>query len=256
MRRQLTSWRFMTAEFQEQLALICELQEIDLTLHNLKVLLDGLPDKIKEMETAYLAAKAELEAATAELAEVEKARRSDESDLAASVDHLRTREAKLYAIKTNKEYQAALKEVADGKKANREREDRILHAMEKIEGLTQKITQLNSDFADKEAAYRKKLEEVKAEEAAVHEKMKTDSAHRPDVEARVDKKILRKYDFVRQRYAEAIAKVSGGVCIGCSRKIPPQLYNEMLRREELKICPSCQRLIYVVEAPRAEEAAP
>lgn len=244
----------MTAEFQEQLALVCELQEIDLTLHNLKLLLDGLPEKIQEIESIYIAAKTELEATKAELAEVEKAKRSDETDLAASVDHLRTREAKLYAIKTNKEYQAALKEVADGKRANKEREDRILQAMEKIEALTQKTTQLTAEFADKEAAYRKKLEEVKAEEAAVHEKMKADSAHRPDVVARIEKKVLRKYDFVRQRYAMAVAKVSGGVCLGCSTKIPPQLYNEMLRREELKNCPSCQRLIYVVEAP-AEAAA-
>ncbi|MFH0800146.1 MAG: C4-type zinc ribbon domain-containing protein [Pseudomonadota bacterium] len=242
----------MTVAFQEQLALIRELQEIDLNLHSLQASLDALPGQLKEVESAYTAVKGELEAAEAELAAVEKARRDDEAELAASVDHLRTREAKLYAIKTNKEYQAALKEVAESKRQNREREDRILQAMEKIETLTKNITQLRAETADKEGVWRTKLEEVKAEEAKIHEKMESDKSRRPDLAARIDKVTIRKYEFVRQRYAQASAGVIGGICQGCSTRIPPQLFNEMLRREELRACPSCQRLIYVIEAAEGD----
>lgn len=242
----------MTEAFEDQLALVCELQEIDLNLHDLQQKLDGFPEQIKKVEEAYKAAKVALDAAGHELAEVEKAKRNDESELAASVDHLRNREAKLYAIKTNKEYQAALKEISEGKKFNREREDRILQAMEKIEALTQKITQLNQEFADKEVAYGAKQEALRNEETEILEKMSGDVARRPAVTAKIDKAIFRKYEFVKQRYPKAVAFVSGGVCQGCSTKIPPQLFNEMLRRNELKACPSCQRLIYVHELPPAE----
>lgn len=237
----------MTQAFEEQLALIRELQEIDLTLHNLQVKLDDLPNQLKGVEEAYLTKKSELDASRTELDELEAVKRDDESELAASVDHLRTREAKLYAIKTNKEYQAALKEISEGRRINKEREDRILAAMEKIEALTQKTTQLNSECADKESAYKTKLDEVKMLEFEIKRQMENASAHRPEIVSRIEKVVIRKYDFVRQRYARALAVVSGGICEGCSRRIPPQLYNEMLRKEELKNCPNCQRLIYVEE---------
>lgn len=239
--------------FQEQLSLLCELQEIDLSLHNLEQSLKTLPNKMKVVEAAYLAVKTELESTRAELSEVEKAKRSDESDLASSAEHLRVREAKLYAIKTNKEYQAALKEVSEGKRLNREREDRILQAMEKIETLTKKNTQLEQDFADKEDVFKKEEKSVRSEEALVREKISIASRHRPEIVSKIDKTTIRKYDFIRQRYAQAVAGVIDGICQGCSTRIPPQLFNEMLRRTDLKICPSCQRLIYVMEAPPVEE---
>lgn len=246
----------MTASFEEQLALIRELQQIDLNLHNFQLVLNALPERLETVVATYSAVKGELDAARAELSDVEKAKRTDEGELAAAVDHFRNREAKLYAIKTNKEYQAALKEISEGKRQNREREDRILQAMERIEGLMQKITQLEQDCADKETALKAVQEAVAKEDQEIREHMRGDAERRPGVVDLIDKALVRKYDFVRQRYAQAVADVSEGICQGCSRRIPPQLFNEMLRRVELKSCPSCQRLIYVQEAKgeKPEEA--
>lgn len=245
----LKFWRFMTAAFQEQLSLLHELQDIDLNLRKLQDALDELPQQIRELESAWIIVRDELEAARAELSGVEKSKRTDEVELAASVEQLRQREARLYAIKTNKEYQAALKEISEGKRINREREDRILQAMEQIEALTQKITQLEKESADKEVAFKSRQETTREQEGKVREKMGADTSRRPALVAAIDKMLVRKYDFVRQRYPVVLSAVVNGICQGCSRKIPPQLFNEMLRREELKACPSCQRLIYVAEAP-------
>ncbi|MFA4874955.1 MAG: C4-type zinc ribbon domain-containing protein [bacterium] len=239
----------MTAPFEEQLALLHELQDIDLDLHTLKKTLATLPDKIAEVESAYSDVKGKLDTSKAELAAVEKVRRTDDSELAASVEHLREREAKLYAIKTNKEYQAALKEISEGKRINREREDRILQSMERIESLGKEIAQLETDCAEKEGAFKSGRESVRAEEESIHARIKTETARRPELIKRIDKDVLRKYDNVRQRFPRALAGVAGGVCQGCSTRVPPQLHNEMLRREGFKICPSCQRLLYVVAAP-------
>ena len=184
---------------------------------------------------------------------MEHNKRTDESELAASVEHLREREAKLYAIKTNKEYQAAIKEVSEGKRMNREREDRILAAMERIEALSKEITQLESECAEKEGALTAGREAVQAEEEAILARIKTESARRPELLRRIEKDVLRKYDTVRSRHAQAMAGVTQGICQGCSTRVPPQLYNEMLRRESFKVCPSCQRLLYVVAASAEAE---
>lgn len=247
-RNSLTSKGTMKEAFEAQLAHLCELQEIDLNLHKLQEELDSLPEKAKDLLTAFEAVKTELDGVKAELAEVEHAKRTDETELTDSTEHLRNREAKLYAIKTNKEYQAALKEISEGKRLNREREDRILQHMEKIESLTQKITQLNTEFADKESAWGAKRDELAKVETELKRKIEEDGSRRPAIAEKIDKALLRKYDFVRQRYAEAMADASGGVCKRCSTRIPPQLYNEVLKKIDLKVCPSCQRLLFISEA--------
>ncbi len=243
----------MTSTFQEQLTALLDLQQLDVSLHTLQLELSTLPEELREMEALYLQAKSGLTAAQAELAEVEKVKRSDESDLAASVAHLKQSEARLNAIKTTKEYQASLKEISDGKKLNREREDRVLQSMEKIEALTQKTTQLRASAADKETAWRGKRDAVSEKEAGIRAKMEADSARRPALVAGIEPSIIRKYEYVRKHYAVAMAGIRNGVCQGCSRKILPQLVNEMLRKTELKSCPNCQRLIYVIDEPAEGE---
>ncbi len=240
----------MTAPFEAQLSLLKELQEIDLNSHKIEQTLASLPGKIAAEQSAYDDVRGRLDGLKADKAAVEHARRTDETELAASVEHLRERETKLYAIKTNKEYQAAIKEITEGKRQNREREDRVLAAMERIEALGKEIAQLETECAEKETALSKGRDVVAAEESQLKLELKRESSRRPELVAALERDTLRKYDFVRRRYTDALVGLVGGVCIGCSRKVPPQLYNEMLRREGFKACPSCQRLIYVdVKAP-------
>lgn len=243
----------MKPDFDAQLTLLKELQEIDLRLNEITEKLESLPGKIASVKSAYLQVKEELETSRNGLAEAEKARRHEEMELATSQDHARQREAKLYAIKTTKEYQAALKEIAETKKQNKEREDRILAFMEQIETLTKNITQLEKDLADKEAAYTKEDEVIKSEEKELAKTVESFEARRPDLISKMDVKVVRKYDYVRQRYPDALVHVEKGVCQGCSMNIPPQLYNEMLKYSELKNCPSCHRLIYVNKDDQKQE---
>jgi hypothetical protein len=241
----------MKTEFNAQLARLKELQDIDLRLHEINIKLELLPERIAAHEAAYNQVKTEMDAAKHELAEAEKSRRHEELELASTTEHAKLREAKLYAIKTTKEYQAALKEIAETKKINKEREDRILGLMEQIENLGKKITQLDGELADKESAYRKEDEALKAEEAELTKSMDDIESRRPKLVSEIDVKVVRNYDYVRQRYPDALVHVEKGVCQGCSMNIPPQLYNEMLRSIEFKNCPSCRRLIYV----NSEDAA-
>lgn len=231
--------------FQAQLSLLKELQEIDLRLNEITNKLETLPERIAAVESAYHRVREELDAAKTEFAEAEKTRRHEEMELAAAVDHAKQREAKLYAIKTTKEYQAALKEIAETKKLNRGREDRILGLMEQTETLSKKITQLETDLADKEIVYRKEDETLKAEEVELIKTLEGIKSRRPEIVSKLDVKVVRKYDYVRQRYPDALVHAERAVCQGCNMNIPPQLYNEMLKFTEFKNCPSCHRLIFV-----------
>jgi len=145
----------MTTDFQTQLAALKELQEIDLRLDKIANDLDKLPERIAETESRYFQIKEEFDNVVNELNETEQLKKKEEKELEYSSEELKKRETKLYAIKTNKEYQAVLKEIADTKKLNKEREERILTYMEKIEFLSKKNTQLSGELADKKVGYEK-----------------------------------------------------------------------------------------------------
>ncbi len=243
----------MDLDFQSQLKWLLELQEIDLKLYKDRATLDHIPTERQALEDEHTQARAEYDTAKAELAKIEHGRRSDEMELAASVDHLQNREAKLYAIKTNKEYQAAIKEISEAKRQNKEREDRILQSMEKIDTLTKNITQLESAIADKEVAFQKAVAELESRADALNTEMKSFEARRPELITQLDQDVMRRYDSIKRRYPDAVVPVANGVCSGCTMRVPPQLSNEVLRGEDFKACPSCHRLMYV--APKTDETA-
>ncbi|MBT3181217.1 MAG: hypothetical protein HN337_01770, partial [Deltaproteobacteria bacterium] len=171
----------MAIDYNEQLALLKSLQEIDSNLHKHQKIIEDFPERIREAKDAFDVVKTEMDSIKASLAESEDQKKTDEHELGKSVEHLREREARLYSIKTNKEYQAAIKEISEGKRINREREDRILVNMEKIEQLNQKSAQLNSEYADKEAVFRKAEDELKEEEEEIRRIMQDDENRRPDI---------------------------------------------------------------------------
>ena len=71
----------MASEFKDQLALLQELQAIDLDLHSLKIKLDVLPSRIADKRQEYESISEQIGALKTELDETEKNRRSDEQEL-------------------------------------------------------------------------------------------------------------------------------------------------------------------------------
>jgi len=244
----------MESDFQTQFSFLSELQEIDLKLHADRVALDAIPAQKELLQAEHRKQRAEFDAIESEYKALEHQKKTDELDLASSAENLQKREARLYAIKTNKEYQAAIKEITEAKRENREREDRILKAMERIEELSKKIEQLKTDITDKDAEFEKAVAVLDERAAAIEGQMKSFEVRRPDLMQKIDKMILRRYDFVRSRYPDALVPVVGGVCSGCSMNIPPQLSIEVMKGTDFKNCPSCHRLIfYTAPEPEKEE---
>lgn len=243
----------MSTDYTSQLTLLRELQQIDVKLHKDRVSLNAIPEERLKIEEDHSIARAEFDGLKNELAETEVQKTKDEADLEFATAHFQEREAKLYAIKTQKEYQAAVKEISEAKRANREREERILKAMERVEELNQKITQLNDAITDKDKEFETKLADLDARVAELQAEITAFEARRPDLLEKIDKAVIRKYDHIRQRYPDALVPITRGVCGGCSMNIPPQLVIETLKAKELHNCPSCHRLIYVMNEEPTDE---
>ncbi len=237
----------MAVNFKDYLPQLKELQEIDRRLRQVEFELAAIPEQLETSGAEYLVVARALQEKETTLSTMNKERQSLETLIKEQTIQVQEREKRLYAIKTQKEYQATLKEIAQMKKETKDREERVLKLLEEGEKLTQEITQLKSQAADKEGGYRqiegelkKRQEEVETEKARITER-------RPALLKELPPEILKKYEFIKKRFADALASVKKGICQGCNMNIPAQFYNEMLRAADLRNCPNCHRLIYPEE---------
>ena len=163
-------------------------------------------------------------------------------DLQARSARQKTRQSE---VKTNKEYQAILKEIDETKKEISRNEDSVLELMDRIERLGREVAELEKDLA----ARRRKLEEDKAvlqrEGDELKGRLDRLEGIRQLVRERVTPELLKKTDFLFLKQAGiAVSAVENGVCKVCHMNIPPQKFIELQRDEDILQCPHCHRFLY------------
>lgn len=237
----------MAIDFKTEISRLVSLQEHDLRLHSLNEQLASIPVRRADVTVEIDAIKTEMAGLTAAKTTQETERRDLEGEVGVANEHLKTFESKLYAIKTNKEYQAALKEIAEIKKFTREKDDRCLQLMEAIDAESQKFTQLSATLADKELQVASAVQSLAEEAEACEADLKTCEEEVRAASLQVAPEVMRVYRVVRSRYADAIAAVDAGNCGGCRMKLQPQLHIELQRANRLCQCPSCNRILFVAE---------
>lgn len=242
----------MTIDIKAQLHFLRDLQEIDVQVRTIDAELEELPQQIAEARQELTALEEELAAKTAEKEAAEKEKRNNDAELADTTERLKERETKLFSIKTNKEYQAALKEIADGKRDNKSREDKILASMEKIDTISKEITQLSQTCADKESEFKIREEEFAKRKAELEQERNGKIGGLKLAEENVDKDILAKYNFIKSRYMDPLARVTRGICEGCNMHISPQTFIDLQKYAKIHFCPHCHRLIYFEEEVKDE----
>jgi predicted nucleic acid-binding Zn-ribbon protein len=76
------------------------------------------------------------------------------------------------------------------------------------------------------------------------ESSKADAKIRDERIKEIPPGMLKRYEKLREvRRGIAVVEARDGGCLGCNMHIPPQLYNNLFRGEELITCPHCQRIL-------------
>ena len=182
----------------------------------------------------------------------EKRRRELEATIADEAERIKDRQTKLMSIQTNREYQSILKEIEDTKLANQQREEELTLLLEQSELIEKKIEEFSKRCAEQELQLENDSKRV-AQEVAKLESDKLKITKSRDAQAKkVDAKYLNRYEKLRiNRNGLAVTGVTQGVCRGCNMNIPPQMFNLLLREQELLTCPTCNRMMY--HQPEIEE---
>ncbi|HUJ89832.1 MAG TPA: C4-type zinc ribbon domain-containing protein [Syntrophorhabdales bacterium] len=227
----------------EELETLCEMQRLDTQLIEHERKRVQAPKRLDELEQDLRRAKDKAAKEKEIIDELDKERRRKEKELDAEKERIKKVQSKLYEIKTNKEYQAVLKETEAAQAANDKTEEEIILLLERIEELRKDYdaTLAYVKKRDKEVeSERKELEkEMSSVESVVTELKKGRDAllGRLSGEAKARYKVL-----MEKRSGLAVVNVKNGVCLGCYMNIPPQLFLEVTKNARLITCPSCNRI--------------
>ncbi len=230
---------------KEQIALLVEIQKIDQEIKSLTAKKETLPEKARELDAAFQARKERVDEERTGLESLNKLHKEKESELKQGHEKLRKTKDRLLEVKTNKEYQAMLTEIEAAEQGNGRIEEEILILYDRIDEKKSLLKDHEKEFAQYRGIYeteRKKIdEELASIDGELDAQKKTYDARIPGLKP----DLRRRYEMIKgRRNGIAVVAARHSICTGCNLNLPPQLYNELQRSEELICCPNCNRIIY------------
>ena len=229
-----------------QLKTLIDLQGVDTRIATLEAEAARLPKEIAAIHAALDAMKQEVDGAKARLDITRKDQRAKEKDLEVVQAKRSKTEARLYEVKTNKEYSAVLAEIEEIKQEKGKVEEDILVLMESQERLA-------GEIKDAETRFKTRETQGKQEEGALQEKLRAVEAdlglvrtERQELARQLPAPVLADYDkLLKARGGLAIVQVAKpNLCGGCRMTVTPQRLQELRAQTALLPCESCGRYLY------------
>lgn len=197
-----------------------------------------LDKEFEKLNGSYLTKKAEYENA-------KKMHRNLEREIAELEGKITRSKQRMGEVKTNKEYQAMLKEIEDVKKEISTCEDSALQIMDSIESLGREIQDLDKVVAREKSRFDEEKAALTRESDQLRARLDRIEAIQAQVREKIDPNLVKHSDYlIKRRSGIAVAAVEAGVCQVCHLNIPPQKFIELQRDESIHQCPHCSRYIY------------
>lgn len=230
-----------------QLQTLIELQALDARIAALDAEAARLPKQIESIQTSLAEAKKLVETIKARLDATRKELRAKEKDLEVISAKRSKLEARLYEVKTNKEYSAALLEIEESKQEKAKAEEEILVLMELQERLNVEIREAEARFASRQQQATQDEAVVRTKLAAVEQELGGVRAERGGRARDIPPGLLGDYErLLRARHGVAVAAVTtSAFCGGCRVSIRPQAIQELRSAiTAMMRCESCGRYLY------------
>lgn len=240
---------------KNQLKLLYEIQKIDTSIDRSKAMQQKYEQQIAEIESQCARESELLGNAQARLQAATKEHAAHETALKGIEDQKKKIEDKLHAIKTNKEYQAALQEIDAIKQKIGTKEDEIITAIDTIEAAKEEVKRAQAAVTDITAQSEEKKKGIEHSLGEYLAYIENEKQRREEIVAQVEADLLQSYQKLKKaNKGVAVALTDNEQCMGCSMKIPPQIYNEVVLGEKLIVCPHCRRILFVDREEKPREA--
>jgi len=240
-----------------QLELLIKVQGIDTLLQQSEAVqakysqdIAALDQELQKEETAYAEEKEGLQ-------RLDKEHRSLERALEEAISRRGKAQDKLFLVKTNKEYTAALQEIEGIKEAIKKQEDGILEVMEQTEALKKTLKETEEILKKIRAEYSQKKKQLDEDLTIYLKEVAVQKGQRAMQVESLDPRALLDYTkLMEAKNGLAVVAAKNERCLGCNMRIPPQTYNLVITSTEIIHCPSCRRMLYIEPEPENVKQPP
>lgn len=228
-----------------QVALLAELQRVDQDIKCNSEAVETRRSALGQLD-AQIAAQRELVVkAEAELAALERRQRELDAQLTDAEAKTKDRRMRIARIRNEKELGLVRREIDALKEVTNAAETELLALMEQGDQRRTAVEAARQALAAVEAARASAAEELEVTITRVAGALEADRSRRDTLLATVDADLHRRYELLfSRRGGMAVVGVRGGTCQGCHMHVPPQLFNQIQRNEQIFLCPSCQRILF------------
>jgi hypothetical protein len=206
---------------------------------------NSLPEKLQQIDEEFQRFKENISQSAMRYEKLKTEREENELKVKKISEAMARSKEKLLDVKTNKEYQAMLKEIETAETSLGGLESQIIILLEEMDELSvqvkqdqETLKQAEKNYLDDKKIIEEKLSSFDAESDEWNRK-------RSALQKNIPEDLLALYEKIRKRnQGVGVIPVWKAVCSGCHMNIPPQLYNELQRSSDLLSCPSCHRIMY------------
>jgi uncharacterized protein len=223
--------------------LVLALQRLDIRVQTLSEFLADAPRREADIAAARARAREETETKRQEFDNIKKDLRRQEHTLQDGEEKLKQITAKLNQVKTNKEYEASLREIEEQKKINGRIEEEIIRLFDEVAEADEAIGEIEAELKIKLVEFDALEAELKALVASASTELSGKQAEREAAAALVPDEFMRVYRRLSSFLKRPLARADKEVCLGCHFHIPAQRYNMVLKGQEMIMCPNCQRIL-------------
>ncbi|MBX3188471.1 MAG: hypothetical protein KF819_15760 [Labilithrix sp.] len=231
---------------EELAAMDAEVKALEEKLAEERGVLNALKESLKRLDERLQIDRATVGAA-------DKQRNDLHLDIRTMTQQIEHSREKLNRSRTERETNAAQRELEELRKLVRDREDEIT----RLDGDTASV---RTAVETTEADHKRVSEELAAKEGDIQAKVTQLEADRTErgggrdaIVKRLPPVLYRRYEMIRGRRGNAIAQTTDGTCNRCNMALPPQLYHRLRREPLIEQCPSCNRIIYFAATTEAKK---
>ena len=235
----------MSSSSETSISQLAALQEIDRQQREKTVLAETLEETIADLEGRLARQREVTRAAQGEREAIETRRRALEAQLEDEEAKMKDRRMRLNRVRNEKELLALRREIEVGKEANQQLEEEVLRLIDSFDTASKAAGEAEAQLAELEATAASRIAEQREQIAALRSEVEHARASRSQMAASLDATLLRKYEQIFQRRGgTAVVEVRNGTCLGCHMNLPPQLFNELQRSQDVRLCPNCHRILF------------
>lgn len=204
-----------------------------------------IPDSIRTIEQQITQVREALEEAERTFKDHELQLRVKEMELLETQEKEGKINSRLYQIKTNKEYQAALQEIENFKTLRERIEEGIIILMDTVDEERDRLKERREEVKAQGERLKSTLEGLQRRNGEIGEEIESARKRAEEASAQVQPDLLNRFKRVFDgKGGVALTPANGGYCHSCQVRLTPHVVQVVQRGQDFVTCEGCSRFLY------------